>query len=194
MKLVPVQRNRIPGTLLEPYDHTDANRKNRYVAAQMKKKTQQRITYCIMLLQGVRFEKPGRIKQRNEKVYSIGEQCSFGDRSSSFGEHCSFGDNCSFGKWCNFGEWCIFGKKCSFEGGDVKNGKYIAIDRIGRENRKAYFFIDESGRMYVRAGCCFLELDVFREHVRKIHACTIHEQTYLMACDLAEMMLKGAEK
>lgn len=52
----------IPGTLPGLNDYTDMNRKNRYAAAQMKKKTQQLIAYCIMQqLRGVRFEKPVRI-------------------------------------------------------------------------------------------------------------------------------------
>lgn len=74
----------------------------------------------------------------------------------------------------------------------MKNGKYIAIDRIGREERKAYFFIDENGKMYVRAGCWFSSLDEFKERVKQVHAGTIHEKAYLAACDFAELMLKEA--
>lgn len=39
----------------------------------------------------------------------------------------------------SFGEGCRFGEGCSFENGAVKNGRYVAVDRIGSENRKAYF-------------------------------------------------------
>ena len=76
----------------------------------------------------------------------------------------------------------------------MKNGRYVAIDRIGSETRKAYFFIDENKEMYVRAGCWFSDLDSFKERVKKVHAGTIHEKAYLAACDFAELMLKGAEE
>ena len=75
----------------------------------------------------------------------------------------------------------------------MKNGKYVAIDRIGSAERKAYFFIDGSGKMYVRAGCWFSKLDDFKKRVKEVHAGTIHEKAYLAACDLAELMLKEYE-
>ena len=73
----------------------------------------------------------------------------------------------------------------------MKNGRYVAVDRIGRENRKVYFYIDENGNMFVRAGCWFSDMAAFKERVKKVHAGTIHEKTYLAACELAELMLKG---
>ena len=91
----------------------------------------------------------------------------------------------------NFGEWCRFGERCSYENDTVKNGRYVAVDRIGRENRKAYFYIDENGNMFVRAGCWFSDMAAFKERVKEVHAGTIHEKTYLAACELAELMLKG---
>ena len=129
----------------------------------------------------------------------FGEQCSFGEGCSfgkgcSFGEGCSFGKGCSFGERCSFGEWCSFGKGCSYENGAVKNGRYVAVDRIGSENRKAYFYIDDNGNMFVRAGCWFSDMAAFKERVKKAHAGTIHEKTYLAACDLAELMLKGGNE
>ena len=119
--------------------------------------------------------------------------CPAGDYTAikSFGERCIFGDECSFGEGCRFGAWCRFGEGCSYENGAVKNGRYVAVDRIGRENRKAYFYIDENGNMFVRAGCWFSDMTAFKERVKKVHAGTIHEKTYLAACDLAELMLKG---
>ena len=120
----------------------------------------------------------------------FGEGCSFGERCS-FGEGCSFGERCSLGKWCSSGVQCRFGERCSYENGAVKNGRYVAVDRIGSENRKAYFYIDENGNMFVRAGCWFSDMAAFKERVKKVHAGTIHEKTYLAACDLAELMLKG---
>ena len=91
----------------------------------------------------------------------------------------------------SFGEGCRFGEKCSFENGAVKNGRYVAVDRIGSANRKAYFFMDEDGKMFVRAGCWFSDMATFRERVKEVHAGTIHKKTYLAACDFAELMLKG---
>lgn len=90
----------------------------------------------------------------------------------------------------DFGEVCSFGEKCSFEGGKVKNGRYIGIDRIGSELRKAYFFIDENGEMFVRTGCWFSSLADFKERVKEVHGGTKHEKHYLAACDFAELMLK----
>ena len=129
-------------------------------------------------------------------VCSFGEWCSFGAECSfgagcSFGERCIFGAGCNFGTVCSFGERCIFGEGCSYENGAVKNGRYVAVDRIGSENRKAYFYIDENGNMFVRVGCWFSDMEAFKKRVKEVHAGTIHEKTYLAACDLAELMLKG---
>ena len=101
---------------------------------------------------------------------------------------------CIFGKLCSFGERCSFGEECSYENGAVKNGRYVAVDRIGSENRKAYFYIDDNGNMFVRAGCWFSDMTAFKERVKEVHAGTIHEKTYLAACDLAELMLKGGKE
>ena len=127
----------------------------------------------------------------NFEVNEYGRKiCPTGDYTAikSFGEECSFGAGCSFGVQCSFGEGC------SYENGAVKNGRYVAVDRIGRENRKAYFYIDENGNMFVRAGCWFSDMTAFKERVKKVHAGTIHEKTYLAACDLAELMLKGGNE
>ena len=91
----------------------------------------------------------------------------------------------------SFDELCSFGAGCSYENGTVKNGRYVAVDRIGSENRKAYFYIDENGNMFVRVGCWFSDMEAFKKRVKEVHAGTIHEKTYLAACDLAELMLKG---
>ena len=123
----------------------------------------------------------------------FGKQCRFGERCI-FGEGCIFGEVCRFGEGCRFDEWCRFGEECSYENGAVKNGRYVAVDRIGSESRKAYFYIDENGNMFVRAGCWFSDMAVFKERVKKVHAGTIHERTYLAACDLAELMLKGGNE
>ena len=157
------------------------------------------------------------------QIKSFGERCSFGE-VCSFGKECSFGEVCHFGAWCSFGERCGFGKRCSFgegciflegwgfgegcsfgercgfgegcsfEGGRVSGGRYVAVDRIGSEKRKTYFFADRDGNIFVRAGCWFSDLSAFKELVRDVHAGTRHEKEYLAACDLAELMLMEEER
>ena len=126
-------------------------------------------------------------------IKSFDEWCSFG-ALCRFGELCCFGALCIFDEWCSFGGRCSFGELCIYENGAVKNGRYVAVDRIGSKNRKAYFYIDENGNMFVRAGCWFSDMAAFKERVKKVHAGTIHEKTYLAACDLAELMLKGGNE
>ena len=111
--------------------------------------------------------------------------CIF-DAFCNFGEHCSFGAHCIFGKGCSFGEWCSFGKWCSHEG--LTDSIYTAFDRIGSASRKAYFFKAQEG-YFVRAGCFFGSLEAFQRKVRETHGDTIHEQTYLMASELAQKIL-----
>lgn len=126
----------------------------------------------------------------------FGECCDFG-KECRFGELCGFGEGCifgvggSFGDWCTFGEQCTFAEGCNYENDKVKNGRYVAVDRIGNTNRKVYFYIDENGNMFVRIGCWFSEIEAFKKRVKEVHAGTIHEKTYLAACELAELMLKG---
>lgn len=87
-----------------------------------------------------------------------------------------------------------FGERCGFEGGCVSGGRYVAVDRIGSEKRKTYFFADRDGNIFVRAGCWFSDLSAFKERVRDVHAGTRHEKEYLAACDLAELMLMEEER
>ena len=130
------------------------------------------------------------------ELCSFGEECRFGEECS-FGEWCSFGEGgtfcegSNFGDWCTFGECCNFGEGCNYENGKVKNGHYVAVDRIDNTNRKVYFYIDENGNMFVRIGCWFSGMQAFKNRVKEVHAGTIHKKTYLAACDLAELMLKG---
>ena len=145
---------------------------------------------------------------------SLGRGCSFG-KSCKFGERCNFGEECNFGSWCifgekcifgegcnfgagskfgercRFGEWCIFCEKCSHEG--LTNSIYVAVDRIGSELRKTYFFKAEEG-YFVRAGCFFGTLDEFKTQVHKTHRGMIHETTYRMACELAVKLLDSQWK
>ena len=76
----------------------------------------------------------------------------------------------------------------------MKNGRYVAVDRIDNTNRKAYFYIDENGNMFVRFGCWFMDMLAFKEWVKKAYAGTIREKIYMAACDLAELMLKGSNE
>lgn len=94
----------------------------------------------------------------------------------------------------SFGERCSFGEGCRFEGGRVSGGRYVAVDRIGSEERKVYFFADKYGEIFVRAGCWFSDLSAFKERVRDVHTGTRHEKEYLAACDLAELMLMEEER
>ncbi len=94
----------------------------------------------------------------------------------------------------SFGGGCSFGEGCSFERGRVSGGRYVAIDRIGSEKRKTYFFADRDGNIFVRAGCWFSDLSAFKERVRDVHAGTRHEKEYLAAFDLAELMLMEEER
>ena len=124
------------------------------------------------------------------EIKTFPEKCSFGERCS-FGAWCSFGQACSFGEGCSFGERCSFGQGCSHEG--LTNSIYVAIDRIGSELRKTYFFKAEEG-YFVRAGCFFGTFDKFKTKVHETHGGTIHETTYLMACDLAVKLLDSQWK
>ena len=162
----------------------------------MKKWTQEEVDQIIPDRYGVRHFPTGDYSG----IKSFGEYCSFGERCSfgkgcSFGKHCSFGEQCGFGKHCSFGElcslgeYCRFGKGCSFEAGRISNGRYVAVDRIGSVQRKAYFFKGDEG-LFVRAGCWFSSLEDFKARVREVHSGTRHEREYLAACDLAEMMLE----
>ena len=70
----------------------------------------------------------------------------------------------------------------------------MAVDRIGSEKRKTYFFADRDGNIFVRAGCWFSDLSAFKKRVRDVHAGTRHEKEYLAACDLAALMLMEEER
>lgn len=137
-----------------------------------------------------------------EKGCNFGKECNF-CAMCAFGEACRFSEGCNFGAWssfgerCRFGERCVFGElnrfdeNCSHEG--LTNSIYVAVDRIGSELRKTYFFKAEEG-YFVRAGCFFGALDEFKTKVHETHGGTIHETTYLMACDLAVKLLDSQWK
>ena len=130
-----------------------------------------------------------------ERCY-FGQECNFGlwcifGEKCIFGDGCKFGDGSKFGERCRFGEWCIFCEGCSHEG--LTNSIYVAVDRIGSELRKTYFFKAEEG-YFVRAGCFFGTLDKFKTKVHETHGGTIHEKTYRMACKLAVKLLDSQWK
>ena len=97
-----------------------------------------------------------------------------------------YSDINAFGEGCSFGEWCRFGEGCSHEG--LTNSTYFACDRIGSEKRKTYFFRSEEG-LFVRAGCFFGNVEDFEKRVKEVHAGTKHENEYLLAIELAKIVL-----
>lgn len=109
----------------------------------------------------------------------------------NFGNYCNFGDDNIFDTECTFGDLCKYGKNCSHEG--LTNSIYMGVDKIGIELRKTYFFKAEEG-YFVRAGCFFGTLKEFKNKLHKMHGGTIHETTYLMACDLAVKLLDSQWK
>ena len=113
---------------------------------------------------------------------TLGDDNKLGDRNK-------LGNRNTLGKSCYFGEFFIHGKNTSFEGGAVKNGTFIKVGRIGSEMRDAYFFIDENGKLFVRAGCWFSDMDSFIERVHEVHGGTRHERQYLAACEYAKAVL-----
>ena len=124
----------------------------------------------------------------------LGDGNTLGD-CNTLGDWNMLGDdntlgNCNkLGKSCSFGEFFIHGKNTSFEGGAVKNGTFVKVGRIGSEMRDAYFFIDENGKFFVRAGCWFSDMDKFVERVHQVHGGTRHERQYMAACEYAKAVL-----
>lgn len=59
--------------------------------------------------------------------------------------------------------------------------------------KRFIFFIDESGKVFVREGSWFSDLPEFKDHVEKEYALsgTFHIKKYLAACDFAEMILRN---
>jgi hypothetical protein len=118
----------------------------------------------------------------------LGNDNTLGD-DNKLGDRNKLGNRNTLGKSCYFGEFFIHGKNTSFEGGAVKNGTFIKVGRIGSEMRDAYFFIDENGKLFVRAGCWFSDMDSFIERVHEVHGGTRHERQYLAACEYAKAVL-----
>lgn len=129
-----------------------------------------------------------------EAECKFGDLCKF-DARCNFGARCKFGDicvlgaGCKLGAKCEFGQFFIHGKNTTFEGGAVKNGTFVKIGRTGSVMREAYFFIDENGKFFVRAGCWFSDMDKFIERVHEVHGGTRHERQYLAACEYAKAVL-----
>jgi hypothetical protein len=123
---------------------------------------------------------------------SFGSGASFGDRAN-FGICASFGSDVCFGDWASFGEDAEFLAGASFESGRLTNATYIAVDRIGSEQRKAYFFRADEG-FYVRTGCWFGTFVEFADRVKEVRSGTKHERDYLAALELAKTMLDYEEE
>lgn len=109
------------------------------------------------------------------------------------GSYCTLGNGCKLGYECTLGNYCTLGEFCNvratFEDGRVKNGLHVQIGNIGSEHRTAYFYIDESGAMFVRAGCWFSDMDGFKKRVHSVHGGTLYEAQYMAACEYAEAVL-----
>lgn len=127
---------------------------------------------------------------RGEGRYIFGDGSIIGD-FKDLGDWTKIGNGSTIGKWATIGEFFIYGKNTTFEGGAVKNGRYVKVGQIGRENREAYFFIDENGKFFVRAGCWFGDMERFIEHVKCEHGGTLFEKQYLAACEYARAVLPG---
>lgn len=122
-----------------------------------------------------------------------------GEHKLIFGNWCTLGNMCKLGNWCKLDIRCTLGesalyKIATFEGGGVQNGLHVTVGQIGRENRVAYFYIDENGSIFVRAGCWFSDLDRFVVRVKKVHGGTIYEIQYLAACEYAKAVLPAMLK
>ena len=133
---------------------------------------------------------------RGEGRYIFGEGSIIGDfkdlgNMTTIGECATIGDGNTIGKWATIGEFFTYGKNTTFEGGAVKNGRYVKVGQIGSENREAYFFIDENGKFFVRAGCWFSDMERFIERVKRVHGGTLFEKQYLAACEYARAVLPG---
>ena len=69
----------------------------------------------------------------------------------------------------------------------------MAVDKIGSMLQKTYFFKAEEG-YFVRDSDFFGTFDEFKVRVHEKHRGTIHETTYLMACELAVKLLDSQWK
>ena len=126
----------------------------------------------------------------------IGDGAKIGDGTTigswtKIGNGATIGDGNTIGKWATIGEFFTYGKNTTFEGGAVRNGRYVKVGQIGSENREAYFFIDENGKFFVRAGCWFSDMEKFIERVKGVHGGTQFENQYLAACEYARAVLPG---
>ena len=127
---------------------------------------------------------------------TIGDSNKIGDRNTigygnTIGHLNKIGDGNTIGDSNKIGEFFTYGKNTTFEGGAVKNGRYVKVGQIGSENREAYFFIDENGKFFVRAGCWFSDMEKFIERVKGVHGGTLFEKQYLAACEYARAVLPG---
>lgn len=135
----------------------------------------------------------------------FGNQCSFAEgccfyEPCGFGVFCSFAKRCNFSYECSFSENCAFscnlnfGKFCEFEGNHKAKTTtpYLAVDCIGSENRKTYFFNFETG-IHIRAGCFF---GTEKQFIVKLKCDGDAQKTkiYTMALDLAKLQFAYGAK
>lgn len=122
----------------------------------------------------------------------LGEGCRLG-RGCKLGYGCRLGLGCRLGDDCTLGEWCRLSEytdvRATFEDGRVQDGLYVQIGNIGSKHRTAYFYIDKNGAMFVRAGCWFSGIELFKLRVKSVYGGKIYEAQYMAACDYAKAVL-----
>ncbi len=134
----------------------------------------------------------------------LGDNCVLGDGcilgfDCDLGDGCKFGDGCDLGDGCRLGDGCDLGERCrlseyidvraTFEDGRVQDGLYVQIGNIGSEHRTAYFYIDQNGAIFTRAGDWFGGLNDLKKRVKDVHGGTVYEAQYMAACAYAETVL-----
>lgn len=139
-----------------------------------------------------------RIGKRNTigSWVTIGDENDLGDENT-IGERVKIGNRNLMGEWNTIGEWAdigdhfIYCPNTTFEGGAVKNGRYIKVGQIGCLSREAYFFIDENGRFFVRDDDWFSNIEQFIKRVKRLYNGTRLEKQYFAACEYAIEVLPG---
>ena len=66
---------------------------------------------------------------------------------------------------------------------------YITIGAIGSRDDTTTFYRGTDGGIYVSCGCFSGSIDDFAAKVKKVHAGTKHEKTYLLAIELAKAQM-----
>ena len=68
----------------------------------------------------------------------------------------------------------------------------MTISNMGSVQHTTTFFVCEDGKIRVRCGCFYGDLEAFRNKVRETHTDTKHAKAYLAAADFVEATLDTA--